>query len=252
MKLQKVFVIKIFIVLLFTAISSTSYSGIIYQTMNLKDDGSGSIKLNYNNSNSVLRQNNFILANFPFSEKLAQDFFKSPNSTVKTAKLDFRISDSTYFMTIEVDFKDINKLNQAKGFSNVRVLWTGSDSGAVFTYSLLPGLSVPKFFETQSYIVNFESTVKSSNGVVKDKEVTWGSRSIKNTDFSKDVNLIATTTAKIPVVTSASEPNKSGNSPSNTSAEEKKEKSCGLFGFELPLILLAGYVFSLTSKRRKS
>lgn len=245
----------IFLFLLTTLMnfSGIAEAGLIYQVMTLKDNGSGSVKLNYDSKQEVLKANNFVLANFPFAENLAKDYFASPNNTLKIAKLDFRVSDSTYFMTIEVDFKDINKLNQAKGFSNVKILWTGSDSGAVFTYTLLPALGVSKFFQVQSYIVNFESPIKSSNGVVKDRTVTWGERSAKNNiDFSKDLNLVATTTAKIPVVTSASEPNTSGNSSSKTTTEEKKEKSCGLFGFELPLILFAGYVFSLTSRRRRS
>ncbi len=154
-------------------------AGLIYQVMTLKDNGSGSVVLNYDSKQEVLKSNNFVLANFPFSEQLAKDYFASPNNKLRTAKLNFRVSDSTYFMTIEVDFKDINKLNQAKGFSNVKTLWTGSDSGAVFTYTLLPALGVSKFFEVQSYVVNFESPIKSSNGSVKDKTVTWGERSAK-------------------------------------------------------------------------
>ncbi|MBK6877062.1 MAG: hypothetical protein IPG99_11610 [Ignavibacteria bacterium] len=221
-------------------------AGLIYQVMTLKDNGSGSVVLNYDSKQEVLKSNNFVLANFPFSEQLAKDYFASPNNKLRTAKLNFRVSDSTYFMTIEVDFKDINKLNQAKGFSNVKTLWTGSDS-VQFSYTLLPALGASKFLKC-SHTSNFESPIKSSNGSVKDKTVTWGERSAKNkVDFSQDINLVVTTTAKIPVVTKASEPNSVGNS----TTDGKEEKSCGLFGFELPLILLAGYTFSITSRRRR-
>ena len=246
---------KFLLVVVFFASTVIGEAGIIYQTINLKDDGSGSIKLNYNAKNAELRQNNFILANFPFSEKLANSFFASPNTTVKSAKLDFSAKDSTYYMTIEVDFKNINKLNQAKGFSNVTVRWSGTDTGAVFMYTLLPGLSVPKYFDPQSYIVNFENSVKSSTGVVKDKSVTWGNRSVKNTDFSKPVALTATTTGKVPAsldVTPGTTTTAGKETSTTSKEEEKKEKSCGLFGFELPLILLAGYIFNLNSRKRKS
>ncbi len=232
------------LMIVFFAGTVVSEAGIIYQTINLKDDGSGTIKLNYNAKNAELRQNNFILANFPFSEKLAASFFASPNTTVSKAKLDFSAKDSTYYMTVEVEFKNINKLNQAKGFSNVTARWSGTDSGAVFVYTLLPGLSVPKYFDPQSYLVNFENTVKSSTGVVKDKSVTWGNRSVKNTDFSKPVVLTATTTGKVPASLDVTPGGTTTAAKENTSKEEKSEKSCGLFGIELPLVLLAGYVFS--------
>ncbi|MBK9226747.1 MAG: hypothetical protein IPL67_06810 [Ignavibacteria bacterium] len=60
-------------------------AGLIYQVMTLKDNGSGSVVLNYDSKQEVLKSNNFVLANFPFSEQLAADYFASPNNKLRTA-----------------------------------------------------------------------------------------------------------------------------------------------------------------------
>jgi hypothetical protein len=229
----------ILIIFLFTALQFSNANS-IYQTMTLNDDGSGTIKLNYSSTGSVLKANNFILGNLPFSEELVKNFFASPNSTVKNAKLNFDKNSDKYSMTVEIDFKDINVLNKLAGFKNVKASWKSSGSGMDFTYTLIPTPAMTKFFESQSYIVTFQSPVKSSNGVTKEKTVTWGNRNQKNSDFTNDVNLTAVIDAE-------------GSSSSNntSSTGEKKESSCGLFGLELPLIMLGGYIFTSKMKKRK-
>jgi hypothetical protein len=238
------------------ASSLVSVAGNVYQVINLKDDGSGTIKLSYSADNKMLQKFKFILGNYPFTEKLAKEYFSSQNTTVQNAKLNFDIKDSTYFMTLEIDFKNINKINQAKGFSGIVARWFGTDTGAVFNYTILAGKSTIEYFDPQSYIVNFENSVKSTNGVKTDKNVTWGNRTSKNTNFSKDQTMAASTSGSVPKsldTTPASPMSQEQKTAGKDEKQvEKSEKSCGLFGFELPLILLAGYVFSLTSKRRKS
>ena len=238
------------------ALSNVSDAGNIYQIIDLKDDGSGTIKLSYSADNKMLQKFKFILENYPFTEKLAREYFSSPATTVKNAKLNFDAKDSTYFMTLEIDFKNLNKINQAKGFSGIQAKWFGTDTGAVFSYTILAGKSAIQFFDPQSYIVNFENSIKSANGVKTDKNVTWGNRTSKNTNFSKDQTLTATTNGTVPksLDTTPGAPIKQDQKTAgkNEKQEEKSEKSCGLFGFELPFIMLAGYTFSARRKLRIS
>lgn len=223
-------------------ISVTTYFSIgavrVYQTGKLKSDGSGNIKIIYSAHASELKAKQYIIGNFMFAEELAKRQFTSPNTSINKVKLDFNPADSLYLITVDVDFKDINKLSEANGFSNVKASYTKSDTGMVFRYIITANPNLYKDFENQSYVMEFANKVKSTNGALKDNTVTWGNRNSKNTDFSKDVALVATTTADGSVTTS--------NSPSG-----EKEKSCGLFGLELPIILLGGLVLNKSLKRKK-
>lgn len=216
-------------------------AGTIYETITLNDNGSGTIKLNYNNVGSVLKENKFVLGNLPFSDKIAEGFFNSKYSTVKKAKLDFDAGQDKYFMTIELEFTDINKLNEAKGFSNIRTAWYNTDTGTVFTYTIAANPDMAKYFESQTYVVNFRSPIKKTNGTIKSTTVTWPNVTPQNSDINLTANVKTVNPPKTTPTTS--KPNTTS-TPNKSSGEtkENKEGSCGLFGMELPLILLGGYV----------
>ena len=167
----------------------------VYQTGKLESNGSGSIKITYSAKADELKTNKYIIGNFPFSEDLAKKQFASANNTVKNVKLDFDKKESVYYMTVEVDFKDINKITEAKGFSNIKASYVKSSSGMDFQYIILANPGLYKNFANQSYIIEFESKVKTTNGALKDNTVTWGNKNSSNSDFSKDVILKATTEA---------------------------------------------------------
>ena len=158
-------------------------------------------------------------------------------------------------MTVDIEFKNINKINQAKGFTGVVAKWFGTDTGAVFNYTILAGKSTIEYLDPQSYIVNFENSVKSTNGVKTEKKVTWGNRTSKNTNFSKDQTMAASTSGSVPKSldttpgTPMSQEQKTAGKEEKQ--EEKSEKSCGLFGIELPLVILAGYAFTNRRKYKK-
>jgi len=209
----------------------------IYLIATMNDNGSGTIKLSYSCKESILKQNNFILQNFPFTEALAKSYFESDNSSVRKAKLDFSKADSVYFISLEIDFKDFNKLSSAKGFSNVNSSWLPADSGMIFKYIIKANPELYKNFPSQSYLVNFASPVKSSTGIIKGNEVVWGSRTANNTDLSKDVVMEAVVDSK-------------GSANTKSSGKEEKKKSCGLFSIELPIIFLGMFVPSKLKRRK--
>ncbi|HMQ70040.1 MAG TPA: hypothetical protein PKA90_13760 [Ignavibacteria bacterium] len=232
MKINNFYQSKSYIILLLIFVSTNFSLGAvkIYQTGDLKSNGSGSIKIVYSANEDELKANKFTIGNFHFSEEQARKQFTSPNTNVKNVKLDFDQKESRYFITVDVDFKDINKLSDARGFSNVKASYKSTDTGNVFRYIILVNPELYKKFSSQSYIMNFESKVKSSNGSIKGNTVTWGNRSKDNSDFSKDVYLTATT--------------ESDGKLNESKVEGEQEKSCGLFGIELPLILAGAYFYS--------
>lgn len=217
-------------------------AGTIYQTITLNDNGSGTIKLNYNSTGSVLKENKFILGNLPFSDKIAEGFFGSKNTTVKKAKLDFDQAKDMYFMTIEMEFKDINKLNEAKGFSNAITAWYQSDTGTVFKYSIAANSGATKFFENQTFVVNFRSPVKNANGAIKNTTVTWSNLNPQKSDVVLLANVKTVNPPKTTPVTTKPNTSNTPNTSSGETTDNKEKGSCGLFGIELPLILLGGYV----------
>jgi len=240
MNFRKKFSSKGFIVILLLTTVIFSLGAVkIYQTGNLKSNGSGNIKIVYSAKANELKENKFTIGNFHFSEEQARKQFSSPNTTVKNVKLDFSQKDSTYFMTVNVDFTNINKLSEARGFSNVKASYVKTEKGNEFKYILTANPELYKKFENQSYIIEFENKVISSNGAIKDNTVTWGNRNKSNSDFSKDVLMIALT---------ESNGNIGGTTGSGETSNNDKEKSCGLFGIELPVILLFGL---LTSRKMK-
>lgn len=214
----------------------------IYETGELKSDGSGSIKIIYSGNASFLIKNNYIIGNFPFNEEMAKKYFTSDNTEVKKAKLDFDVKDSIYYITIEVDFNDINKLSNTKGFSNIKSSYIKTDTGMVFNYILVANPEFYKDFIEQSYTIKFEDKVKSMNGELKDNIVYWSKKQLKESDYNKDIILTATT--------EAGEHNVAGKS--DDAEVNKGKKTCGIFGIELPLIFLFGMFLSFRNKCRKN
>ncbi|MBL8005895.1 MAG: hypothetical protein JNJ56_00060 [Ignavibacteria bacterium] len=209
----------------------------LYQTGTVNNDGSGTINLQYFAGNSFLQSKKFIVGNFPFSEDLARQSFSSSNSNINKVKLDFDIKDSVYYMTVVLDFNDINKLSEAQGFRNVNAGISDSDSGKVFHFTLLKNYPLYEEFSDLSVILEFENKVLSTNGVLEGNKVTWGNRNVKNTDFSNDVTFYALL-------------GKDSDASVNDKANKIKKDSCGLFSIELPLLFLLGVVSYYKRKYR--
>lgn len=207
----------------------------LYQTGTVKKDGSGSINLQYFAGNSFLQSKKFIVGNFPFSEDLTRQSFSSSNSKINKVKLDFDIKDSVYYMTVMLDFDDINKLSQAQGFRNVSAGIIDSDSGKIFYFTLLKNYTMYEEFSDLSVIMEFEDEVLSTNGVLEGKKVTWGNRNVKNTDFSENVTFYARM-------------GKDNPSSGNEKVNNMKKDSCGLFSMELPLLFLLGIIMFFKRK----
>lgn len=208
----------------------------INQVATLKNDGSGKIDLTYSAKNTTIK--NFMVGNYPFAPKVAEKRFTSANTKVESSGF-YRSKNDTslYNIKVIVDFQKLNNLNQALAFSEVKASWTNTDSGNVFKWVIPSNSKASAQITTFSYKFTFDGKVINSNGgKVEGNTITWY-RDGKNIDPTKDIVLTAL------IESDGSE---------STNKTDGDGKSCGLFGFELPLIMLAGLVFSVNRKRKKS
>ncbi len=194
------------------------------QKTTLKDDGSGSMKVHYWSSMKNFSMGT-TLGKFEFDEAKAKDKYKSGNSDVTSIKLEEKLDDSTKHVYVELTFKDINKLADAKGFEGVKASWKDVTDGKELKYTLLADTSAAKQMSASDYKVTYEfempSEIISTNGTKDGQKVKY---SYTLGDLGKDIDM--TTVVK-----------KSGG------------KMCGIIGMGLATMLI-GFAYYSQRKRK--
>lgn len=217
-RLMTVFAAFIFTASLFVA-GCVNYD----QKTTIKEDGSGSMKIHYW-SNMKNFSMGTTLENFEFEEAKAKDKYKSSNSEVTSIKVEDKLDDSTKHVYIDLTFKDLNKLKDAKGFGEVNSSWKEVADGMEMKYSLLKDTTAANLFNSSDYKVTYEFTmpsdIVSTNGTKDGQTVKYA---YTLADFGKDIEM--TTVVKKP-----------------------KGKLCGIFGFVLGTMLIG---LAYYSQRRK-
>ncbi|MBK9228812.1 MAG: hypothetical protein IPL67_17585 [Ignavibacteria bacterium] len=213
-----------------------------YQASKFNNDGTGTISLTYSAKSVDVKKANNLIGNLPFTNELANEYFNSAGSKVTKAMFYKSQGDSSIQnATIELAVTDFNLLSKCKGFSDVTASWSKSDSGMVFRWLFSPSHKTKNEIESYQMIVDFESDLKSTNGVLAGKQVRWFVYTDKMNPngafFVATINSDGTTKAGKEITKNGSEGSKGGK-------EGEKEKSCGLFGLELPLVLLGWLVFA--------
>ena len=195
------------------------------QKTTLKEDGSGSMKINYWSDMKNFSMGT-TLGKFEFDESKAKDKYKSGNTEVDSIKVEDIPEDSTKHVHINLTFKDINKLSDSKGFDGVRVTWKDVPDGKELKYVLLKDSSASKQMSASDYKVTYEFTmpseIVSTNGIKDGQNVKY---SYTLADLGKDIEL--TTVVK-----------KSGG------------KFCGLIGMAMGTMII-GLAFYSQRKRKK-
>lgn len=196
------------------------------QKTTLSSDGSGSMKIHY-----WTKMSNFsmgtTLGRFEFDEAKAKDQYTHSNLEVKSLKVEDELADSVKHVRIELSFKDINKLSEAKGFNNVKTSWKESTDGMELKYTLMKDTAAAKNMgaseNTVTYTFEMPDEIISTNASKKDgKNLTWD---FKVSDLSKDIEMTA-------------------------NAKGSSKKFCGLFGF-IAGAMLIGLAYYTQSNRRK-
>ena len=212
---------------LLTFIFSLILSGCVNydQKTTLNADGSGTMKIHYWASSNNISGGE--LGGFGFTEDKARTNFSSANTEVGSVKIEEKKDTDTTKSThvyVDVKFKDLNKLTDAKGFSKIKASWEKGKDGMDFKYTMLKD-TANSGFGMDSYKLTYEFTfpdeIITTNGKADGKKVSWD----KNlTDLKDDVVMSATI---------------------------KAGKKCGLFGLELPIIIFMGVLMIYGFKRRK-
>lgn len=188
----------------------------------LNSDGSGTMKIHYWAKTSNIMGDE--ISGFSFKEDKIRDKFSSANTQVGDVKIEEKKEDSTKHVYLDLKFKDINKLTDAKGFSKIKSSWTKGKEGMEFVYTLLKD-TANSGFGMDSYKLTYEfefpNEVISSNGKIDGKKVSW-SKTLA--DLKDDVEMKAVV---------------------------KAEKKCGIFGIELPIVILVGLILRYRLRSKK-
>jgi hypothetical protein len=196
------------------------------QKTTLKEDGSGSMKIHYWSGMKNFSMGTS-LGKFDFDEDKAKEKYKSGNTEVTSVKVEDNLEDSTKHVHVELTFKDINKLSDAKGFEGVKASWKDVDDGKELKYTLLKDTSAAKQMSASDYKVTYEFTMPSeiisTNGTKEGETVKY---SYTLSDLGKDIEL--TTVVK-----------KSGG------------KLCGIIGMVMGTMLI-GFAYYSQRRRKKS
>lgn len=193
------------------------------QKTTLKADGSGTMKIHY-----WTKMSNFsmgtTLGKFDFDEQKAKSNYTSSSTEVKSVKMEDKLDDSTKHVRLDVDFKDINKITDAKGFSGVQTSWKESNDGMELKYKLLKDTSASGNMGASDYTITYTfempSEIVSTNAAKKDgNTLTW---EYKVSDLNKDIEMTA-------------------------NVKKAKGKTCGIFG----MILAIGIIGVTYYRKRK-
>ena len=162
------------------------------QKTTLNGDGSGSMKIHYWSKMSNFSMGTS-LGKFDFDEKKAKENYASGNTDVKSVKMEDKLDDSTKHVYLELSFKDINKLSDAKGFNSVVTSWKEGKDGMELKYTLLKDTSAAKNMGASEYTVTYTfempAEIVSTNASKKDgKTLTW---EYKVSDLGKDIEMTA-------------------------------------------------------------
>ncbi|MEO8513542.1 MAG: hypothetical protein ABI543_08285 [Ignavibacteria bacterium] len=196
------------------------------QKTTLKEDGSGSMKIHYWSSMKNFSMGT-TLGKFEFEESKAKDKYKSSNSDVTSIKVEDKLDDSTKHVNIDLTFKDINKLADAKGFESAKVTWKEVPDGMELKYTLLQDTSAAKQMSASDYKVTYEFTmpaeIVSTNGTKDGQNVKY---SYTLADLGKDIEM-------------------------TTVVKKAKGKLCGIIGMAMGTLLI-GFAYYTQRKKKKN
>lgn len=180
----------------------------------INNDGSGNVVLHYWTKYSNLSMGDEV-GGFAFAESKVRENYSSANTEVTEVKIEKNDVDSTSHVNVKLNFKDFNKLNEAKAYSKITPVWTKGDNGMTFSYTIasdttsnnmgMNEYTLTYAFEFAGDVIETNGRKDGSNRVIWEKTVA---------DLKNDLVFTATV--------------KSGG------------KGCGLFGIELPIVILLG------------
>lgn len=192
----------------------------------IKQDGSGSMTVHYWTKMSNVKSSTE-LGSFSFEEAKAKSNYTSSNTDVKKVKVEEKLDDSTKHVTVELSFKNINDISSAKAFEKIKASWKEGKEGMDFSYFVPKDTSNAGNMGASDIVLNYEfefpAEVLKTNGRKDGQKIIYEK---KLSDLKNDLEMTATV--------------------------KSEGKKCGLFGMELPLLVLAGMLVTSAGIRRKN
>jgi len=211
----------------------------VQQRVKINEDGSGIINLEYWTNTNLVDVGDIKVGDeiggFTFDAPEIVRKYSSAFTEVSTPKKSNFPADTTTHIQVDINFKDINKITEANGYSNIEVSYAKGKDNTQFRYYIPKdttlNLRYTKEKHTLEYIFEFPFEVMETNGTIdntsKEKNVVkW---KFQTSDHAKkDFEM--------------------------TAVIKNKSGICGMFGIELPLILLFGLVLlkANSGKNKKS
>ncbi|MEO6693951.1 MAG: hypothetical protein ABIY50_04880 [Ignavibacteria bacterium] len=244
--------VKYILIIYFVTIAAgyTEAAVKFYQTSKLNNDGTTTLTFTYSASESEVKSNNNMIGSLPFTVEKVREYFAFPNGDIKKA-LVYKDQNDASLMTATVDIivKDFTKISSSKALSGLKIGYGKSDTGVVYSWLVPTSFMQDNKIDTYQFLTSAEGEIKSTNGLFKDNFCRWfvykdkmdpaGAYFVTTFIPGKSTTTNTTTTTETGK-TNTEKPEGSGG------------KSCGIFGMELPLILLLGFAFSNYKSKRKS
>ncbi|MDQ3021258.1 MAG: hypothetical protein M3R36_11925 [Bacteroidota bacterium] len=224
----------IFSILLFC--SALSFGGVkYYQSTKINNDGSLSIYITYSAPTTEITKSKGLIGKFPFNANSIREYFNFPDVEITKAVIYKDTQDTNETRAaIRFEAKNISKISNAKSFNGITARLFSSDSGLVFTWAVPSKYIESNIIETYHFIVTSEPEIRSTTGTLKDKEIQWFV--FGNKTDPRGYNFTTTVKSDVKITQAA------GNDDKQT--DNKKDGGCGLFGIELPVIMLGGFALS--------
>lgn len=218
------------LLILFLHFSDTPASVSIQQSMEIKEDGSGTLKLTYYTKSNNLSGVDQI-STYTFNEAKAKELFFSPLTEIKDIHIYKSDKDSITYMIVQLNFKDLNKLSEVNGFKNITAGWTKAGDSINFVYEILKDSVLLKSKGAKDakydFSVVFPNKPLHASGKIDGSKVNYFAT---GNQLENDTYFRATLKAE---------------------GSEKSGKKCGLFSGEFPLIVFLGLLFKYKSRFKK-
>lgn len=223
-----IFVFSFFIPLFANALN-------LNQIINLKKDGSGTITFQYRSVEGSITGG--MVGNFPFTKEKVNEYFNTPATKVINSTFDKAANNMTQASVI-ITFSDVSKLGAMKVMTGSNVAYVKSDTAV--TLRIGYPLAYVKANSLENLYIGFKSdaSVKSTNGQIKDNAVTFF-RAKQFLEGKDGANFAVSMTA-----------DSKGGAPTTTGGGGNDGKSCGLFGLELPVLVLLGSAVLFNRKKK--
>jgi hypothetical protein len=231
------------LLLILTGYSNASVK--FYQSSKINNNGSISITFTYSAPESEVKSNNSLIGNLPFTADKIKEYFSCPTGEIKKA-LSYKDQTDPSLMSATVDIivKDFSKISSAKALNGIKIALGKTDSGMVYSWLVPTSFMQTNSIETYQYLLSSEGDIKSTNGQLVDKVCRYF---VFKNKMDPAGAYFVTTYLPGKVETPK-------NTETNTTGSEKPEgsgKSCGLFGLELPFLLLLGFVHTYKKRNKK-